>query len=130
MYTKIMAAVDLDRRETAETVLEAAAKLAALTGAEIHYVSVHDEIAAEGADAFREELAAFAKAEQEARGVKGGWVAVIDEDVDEGLKDAVTRLKPDLVIMGAHQPTWLERFTGPTVRDFVPECQVSVLIVR
>lgn len=130
MIKRIMVAVDLSRLELAEPALGAAAKLATLDGSEVHYVSIRPEDNDEPAAVFRKRLETFAAEQQAKTGLAGGWLAIVDDPVDEGLESAVEQLNVDLVVMGPHEPRWHELLTGPEVRDFVARCKVSVLIAR
>ncbi len=130
MIKRIMVAVDLMREELAAPALSAAAKLATLDGSEVHYVSIRPEDSDEPAAVFRKRLETFTQAQQKKTGLPGGWLAIVDDPVDDGLANAVEQLGVDLVVMGPHEPRWHELLTGPEVRDFVANCKVSVLIAR
>ncbi|MEL6977171.1 MAG: universal stress protein [Pseudomonadota bacterium] len=130
MYQKIIVAVDVERPESAATALAAAEQLAALGEAALCVVSVRADDAALTTFAFGEAVKELAAAVKARSGLDVGWRAVDDDDVDEGLERIVEELEPDLVVIGAHEPTWLEIFTGPTIRDFVAKCEASLLIAR
>ena len=130
MFSKIMAAVDVERSASTTKVLETAQYLAKSEQAKLHLVSVRSDDTVLTALEFGEHVQKLADEVRERTGLDTGWRAVADDDIDEGLARVVEEFGPDLVVIGAHEPTWVEIFSGPTVRDFVSECEASLLIVR
>lgn len=130
MYAKIIVAVDVERQESAAPTLAAAEHVAKQEQAALCIASVRSDDTNLTTMEFGEAVRRMAESVRQRSGLDVVWRAIDDDDVDEGLERVVEELDPDLVVIGAHEPTWIEVFTGPTVRDFVAKCETSLLIVR
>lgn len=130
MFSNAMVAIDIERESGAEPVLRAAEHFAQKEGARLHFVSVQTDDSEYSPYEFREALANVVLDFRERTGIEAKWTSVLDQDVDAGLTATVEEVKPDLVIIGAHEGGWLEWFMGPTIRDFAANCEASLLIIR
>ncbi len=139
----ILCAVDVTRDEVDRAVLERAAKLAALEGAQLDVITVmpdfgmpivagffsedfHDKALAEARSRLNEFVESVLGPDENS---KIRHVVATGSIYEEILK-AATRDEADLVVIGAHRPDIADFLLGPNAARVVRHAKCSVYVVR
>ncbi|MDE1461960.1 universal stress protein [Spartinivicinus poritis] len=137
MYTKIMVPIDLTHLDKMGKALQAAADLAKLYGAEVHYVSVTGSLPSElarNSDAFAKKLDEFVAMQNSRSGVKGQAHPITASDpvvdLDRLLSDAGEAIEADLIIMASHVPGFWENLFHAHGNYVASHAHMSVFLVR
>jgi nucleotide-binding universal stress UspA family protein len=137
MYSKIMVPVDLKKLETLERVLQVAADIAKLYGAELHYISVTSETPSElgkRPSDFAKKLEDFANQQADRHGVntKAYPVASHDPaaDLNRTLSSAGDAIGADLIIMASHIPGFIDHIFRTHGGYVATHSGLSVFLVR
>ncbi|MDQ7079324.1 MAG: universal stress protein [Paracoccaceae bacterium] len=139
----ILCAVDVTRDEVDRAVLERAAKLAALEGAQLDVITVmpdfgmpivagyfregfHDKALLEARSRLNEFVESVLGADENS---KIRHVVATGSIYEEILK-AATRDEADLIVIGAHRPDIADFLLGPNAARVVRHAKCSVYVVR
>lgn len=137
MFRHIMVPVDLAEKDKLDTAIRVAVEQAGFYKSRITLVSVCGGLAAKVSHSpkrYGKLLAAFAQPIALAHGVEIDTriynVPDPSVEVDAKLLDAIAELGIDLVIMGSHQPGWVEYFINSHGGRLAAHAPVSVMVVR
>ncbi|RVT84151.1 universal stress protein [Rhodobacteraceae bacterium CCMM004] len=137
MFHKIMVPVDLAHTDRLDRALSCAADLARSHGAAVTYVGVTGAVpgaVAHTPQEYAEKLAAFARAEADARGIDTHAHAVTSHDpavdLDKTLLKAVRDTGADLVVMATHVPNVTDYVWAAHGADVAAHTDASVFLVR
>lgn len=138
MYERIMIPVDLARVDELDRQVDAAAILGKASGAEMHLVAVtgkakpHD--GSHDTSAFERRLDEFAAGKGKEHGVTFNTRTILTSDAYSDLKkriyEQVDELGVDLIVLGSHEPGWVDHFLPSTSTTIIKHVSCSVLVVR
>ncbi|MDJ0824286.1 MAG: universal stress protein [Rhodobacter sp.] len=141
MTQHVLCAVDLQHAEAEKKVLRRAADLAKFYGATLSVVTVIPDYGMSIVGTYFEE-GTLQKAADEANAQLHDFINKTLPDhgavqhlvevgnVYEMILDAIERSEADLVVIGAHKPSLMDRIQGPNSDRVARYAKVSVLIVR
>lgn len=137
MFARIMVPIDLEHAGLLEKARAIAADLAKRHDAELVFVGATPPTptaVAHSPEEFRRKLTAFAEKEGQAHGVRARAHAMISHDpttdLDKTLEKAVREVGADLVVVGSHHPTLMDRFWSSHGGGLAAHADVSVFVVR
>lgn len=137
MYSKILVPVDLRHTDKLDRALRAAADIAGLYDAGMHFVSVTTGAPSEVAhnlSEFEQKLRAFADEQQQKYDIKIETRAMTTPDpvreLDDVLDKAVHEIGADLVVMASHVPGFAEHIFASNAGYLAEHSDVSVFVVR
>ncbi|MFV2051820.1 universal stress protein [Aliiroseovarius sp. YM-037] len=137
MFKNIMIPVDLAHADTLDKAMEVAGRLAKEHGAKLHLVSVTGELPSKLGHSSEElgaRLQSHARHMAEDYNIKTESHAIASTDpaaeVDGALLKAVKDTGCDLVVMGSHQPGWMEYIFSSHAGHMAQHAKVSVFVVR
>ncbi|HBZ45610.1 MAG TPA: universal stress protein [Maritimibacter sp.] len=143
MIKTVLCAVDINRPEEERGVLEMAAKLATLDGAQLDVITVVPDFGSSVVGAYFQDHH-VATARDEADKILRKFTAeVLDPEVDpkvrhvvavgsvyEEVLHAADVGKADLIVIGAHRPDLKDYLLGPNSARVVRHAKCSVYVVR
>ncbi len=141
MYKTILFPVDLGEESSWSTALPQVVELCALSGAELHVLTVAPGIntavaaylPADSADKIREDadaaLHAFIKT-QVPSDIKVHAISRQGETVYQAIRDVAEDVGADLIVMASHRPALSDYLLGPNAARVVRHASCSVLVVR
>ncbi len=138
MYSKILAAVDVNNPETSEACAAMAKSLAEASGAELHVITVmpddgmpmvsaalgpeHQELIIK---AGKDALAKFTEAH-----LPSAKKHIARGSIYDNILRAADNIGADLIVIGAHRPELRDYLFGPNAARVARHAKQSVLIVR
>jgi nucleotide-binding universal stress UspA family protein len=129
--------VDLAHLDQLEKALRTAADLARLYGVPVVHVGVTGtapDTVARTAEEFVRKLEAFAAEQARTHGIEASAHAIVSHDpaaeFNKALREAVTTLGADLVVMASHKPGLLEWVMPSHGGSVAEHAEVSVFVVR
>ena len=143
MSTSILCAVDISQPEVNKSVLETAAKLAAIDGARLDVITVVPDYGMSIVGSFFEQ-SHHDKAVKEAGEVLNSLVeSTLGKDVNKNVRHVVAtgsayeqilntaqKAKSDLIVVGSHKPELSDYLLGPNAARVVRHSNCSVYVVR
>lgn len=137
MFSKIMVPIDLEHADRSAKAREVAADLARRHGAALCFVAVGPPAPGplgRTPEEFARHLSEFAQREAAAHGVEAEGRAFIAHDpaaeLDKTLERAVRETEADLVVVGSHHPTLMDRVWSSHGGGLAAHADVSVFVVR
>ncbi len=137
MYSHIMVPVDLAHKDKLARSLQCAADLAKTWGAKVTYVGVTSSAPGQlghNPGEYAENLAAFAAAQADSKGIESdSHVAVSHDptiDLDATLIKAQGDLNADLIVMESHVPNIVDYVWASHGGTLASHAKASVMLVR
>ncbi|MBV7377730.1 universal stress protein [Maritimibacter dapengensis] len=143
MIKTVLCAVDINRPDEERPVLEMAAKLADLDGAQLDVITVVPDFGASVVGAYFQDHHVATARDEADKILRGFTAGVLDADLDAKVRHviAVGKVyeevlhaadvgKADLIVLGAHSPDLKDYLLGPNAARVVRHSKCSVYVVR
>ncbi len=143
MTKSILCAIDINRPDEEKAVLQKAAQLAAMEGAQLDLITVVPDFGSgvvasyfkehhitTAKDTAAESLSAFAQSVLGADASKGVRHLIATGRIYQEILEAAKLAGSDLIILGAHSPDLKDYLMGPNASHVVRHATCSVYVVR
>ncbi|MBV1868556.1 MAG: universal stress protein [Marinosulfonomonas sp.] len=143
MSTSILCAVDISQPEINNSVLETAAKLAALDGARLDVITVVPDFGMSIVGSYFQQSHHDEAVKEAGKTLNALVESALGKDVNKNVRHVVAtgsayeqilntakKVKADLIVVGSHKPELADYLLGPNAARVVRHSTCSVYVVR